>query len=709
MIKKLLFLLAIGFYSLGFSQQAYYNDVDLNLTGTTLKDALATKIINTHTKSLSYTPDVWNASKITDVNPANSSEVLLIYGYSATGSTSKTRGINDNGGSVGDWNREHVFANSLASPDLDATGNNGPPYADAHNLRPCDTQVNSTRSNKRFATGSGTNSGSVSDGWYPGDEWKGDVARIIMYMYLRYGDQCKPTFVGVGSNSSTPDDMIDLFLQWNAEDPVSDIEKTRNDYQGNSSNSYAQGNRNPFIDNPRLATRIWGGPQAEDIWGIYTSSDTEAPTVPTNIVLSNITTNSVDISWTASTDNVDVTSYDVFVDGNLNKNITTTSTTITNLNHNTTYSFTILAKDAADNKSAQSTAVNGTTLTDSEAPTVPTNITVSNQTDVSFKVTWSASTDNTATTSYNVYINSNKVGSSSTLEYTATGLTLSTTYSVQVSALDAANNESALSTAIDGTTTDGSTSSSNELFFSEYVEGGGNNKALEIANVTGNSIDLSSYSIKRQANGAGEWVSPLVLSGTLTSGEVFVVINGQADNQTLIDQADLVVPNTSPNFGAPVNFNGNDPVGLFKNDVLIDIIGAFDFGGGNFAKDVTLRRKNTISSPNTTFDETNEWDSFAKDTVDDIGKHETSTANVNEEILKSLSIYPNPIKNSKIFINNPLLLKIKSASLFSVIGKKVFETNNVNNSIIFNNIKPGIYLLNINSDIGTTVRKVIIK
>lgn len=708
MIKKLLSLLFLTVFTASFAQQSYYNDVDLNLTGISLKEALAVKIINTHTKSLDYTPDIWNACKITDVNPANSSEVLLIYGYTTSGSTSRTRGINDNGGSTGDWNREHVFANSLGNPSLNATGTNGPPYADAHNLRPSDTQVNSSRSNKRFATGSGTASGSVSNGWYPGDEWKGDVARIIMYMYLRYGDQCKPTFVGVGSNSSTPDDMIDLFLQWNADDPVSDIEKTRNDYQGNSSNAYAQGNRNPFIDNPRLATRIWGGPEAEDIWGIYTNTDTESPTVPTNVTLSNITTNSIDVSWTASTDNTGVTSYDVFVGGALNKNVTTTSTTITGLNHNTSYSITVLAKDAADNESAQSTAVNGTTLEDTEAPTVPTNIAVSNQTDVSFKVTWLASTDNTATTGYNVYLNGNKVGDSSTLEYTATGLTKSTTYSVQVSAFDAVNNESALSTTIDGTTTDGTTNSSNELFFSEYVEGGGNNKALEIANVTGNSIDLSSYSIKRQANGAGDWVSPLNLSGALASGEVYVIINGQADNQTLIDEADLVVPNTSPNFGAPVNFNGNDPVGLFKNDVLIDIIGTFDSGGANFAKDITLRRKSNIISPNTTFDEANEWDSFAKDTVDGIGKHDTATASINDENLKSLNIYPNPV-NDQIFLVNPLQLNIQKVTLFSVTGKKVFETSNVSSSINLAKIKSGIYLLKIKSDKGIATRKVIIQ
>ncbi|WP_086029052.1 endonuclease [Tenacibaculum holothuriorum] len=709
MIKKLpsIFFIILLFISSNIlSQQAYYNDVNLNLTGISLKDALATKITNTHTKFLTYTPDTWEASKATDVNPNNSSEVLLIYGWEngsdGTIVNDRTRGINNNGGGQGEWNREHVFARSLGNPNLGFEG----PGSDAHNLRPADATQNSNRSNSKFASGSG-NSNFVTGGWYPGDEWKGDVARMMMYMYLRYGDQCLPTAVGVGSTTDTPDNMIDLFLQWNAEDPVSDFEKQRNTYHGNTSNTYAQGNRNPFIDNPRLATRIWGGPLAEDIWGIYTNNDTEAPTTPSNVSLSNITTSSVDISWSASTDNTAVTSYDIFVDGALNKNVTTTSTTISNLNHNTTYSFTVLAKDAADNKSAQSSPVNGTTLEDTEKPTTPTNVFIGNQTDVSFKVSWTASTDNTAVTGYNIYLDGNKVGSSSSLEYTATGLTKSTTYSVQVSALDAANNESSLSNAVNGTTTDGSTNNASELFFSEYVEGGSNNKALEIANVTSAPVDLSIYSIKRQANGSGEWVSPLTLSGTLAAGDVYVVINGQASIQTLIDEADLVVPNVSPHFGAPINFNGNDPVGLFKNDVLIDIIGVFNGGSANFAKDVTLRRKSTVTSPNTTFDKDNEWDSFNKDTVDGIGKHETATASLNDEVLKSLSIYPNPVSD-KIYILNPLNINIKKATLFSIAGKKIFESKTTTNAIEFNKIKTGVYLLNIKSDKGSTTRKIII-
>lgn len=153
-----------------FSQiPAYYNDVNMNLTGVALKDALSVKIIGSHTSILTYTPDVWNALKQTDIDPTNNSKVVLIYGWNDTDSditNDRTRGKDNHGGGSGVWNREHVYSKSLANPNLGTTG----PGADAHNLRPCDAQRNSSRSNRKFAAGSG-NSGITAQGnWYPGDE-----------------------------------------------------------------------------------------------------------------------------------------------------------------------------------------------------------------------------------------------------------------------------------------------------------------------------------------------------------------------------------------------------------------------------------------------------------------------------------------------------------------------------------------------------------
>ncbi|MCF2874889.1 MULTISPECIES: endonuclease [unclassified Tenacibaculum] len=251
-----------GNFNIPSSLTSYYNDVNFNLTGSALKDALATKTISAHTNPVSsYTPGVWDVLKQSDLDPADNSKVLLIYGYDDSDGntvTDRTRSKDSNGGTAGsDWNREHVYAKSLGTPKFE---NNDVAGSDPHHLRASDVTMNSNRNNKKFADGSGT-AGDVSGNWYPGDEWKGDVARMMMYMYLRYGNQCLPKNVAVGNVNSSDSNMIDLLLQWNIDDPVSDFEKTRNNVIASK-----QGNRNPLIDNPYLATVIWGGGDAENTW-----------------------------------------------------------------------------------------------------------------------------------------------------------------------------------------------------------------------------------------------------------------------------------------------------------------------------------------------------------------------------------------------------------------------------------------------------------
>jgi endonuclease I len=339
-MKQFYILLLLFTNSIVFSQEAYYtnapNAIDFNLIGIPLKNALATKISN-NTTFLPYSSssfDTWDALKQTDVNPSNSSEVLLIYGWEngTDGSVTndRERGINMTGGNVGDWNREHVYPRSLATPSL-TTGSPGP-GTDFHNLRPSDVQWNGARGSLKFADGSG-NSGTVTGGWYPGDEWIGDVARMMMYMYLRYDGngssvaetQCLPGDVGVGSSTSTPDDMIDLFLQWNVDDPVSAVEMQRN-----SVSETRQGNRNPFIDNPALATVIWGGADAEDIWGNLLSTNTFA-TITYKMYPNPVKDNFV---YFTSSQDLDVIIYDVLGKQVLIENATPTKNyiNVSNLN-----------------------------------------------------------------------------------------------------------------------------------------------------------------------------------------------------------------------------------------------------------------------------------------------------------------------------------------------------------------------------------------
>ncbi|WAC03193.1 fibronectin type III domain-containing protein [Lacinutrix neustonica] len=138
------------------------------------------------------------------------------------------------------------------------------------------------------------------------------------------------------------------------------IEDNRNAYHADDTNTYGQGNRNPFIDNPYLATAIWGGTPAQNRWGSQPPPDTQAPTTPTNLVASNPTETTIDLAWTASTDNVGVVAYQIFIDGVFYtaSNATATTFTVTDLTPETTYTFTVLARDAATNNSPMSAESN---------------------------------------------------------------------------------------------------------------------------------------------------------------------------------------------------------------------------------------------------------------------------------------------------------------------------------------------------------------
>ena len=273
-MKKYLLLLLLSCSSIA-QIPTYYNTIDFTQTGNTLKTALSNLITATHTTKISYSPGVWNALQAADLNPNNASEVLLLYGFNDTDAIYKNDRIDLVGNicsgtcPTGSWNREHVYAKSLGTPVLVDGGSGASSDAgeDAHHIRAADVTFNADRGNRLYADGEG-DAGNVGIYWYPGDEWKGDVARMMMYMYLRYPTQCLATNVGSGATTYNVD-MPNIFLEWNEEDPVSQFEKTRNNVlQG------IQGNRNPFIDNPYLATIIWGGPQTPDSWNTLTCSTT---------------------------------------------------------------------------------------------------------------------------------------------------------------------------------------------------------------------------------------------------------------------------------------------------------------------------------------------------------------------------------------------------------------------------------------------------
>jgi chitinase len=185
-----------------------------------------------------------------------------------------------------------------------------------------------------------------------------------------------------------------------------------------------------------------------------TGGDTAAPSAPASLHVTGVTTTTVALAWTASTDNVGVTGYDVYRGSTKVGSASGTSYTDSGLTASTTYSYTVKAHDAAGNVSGASNAVSATTSanTDTTAPSAPGSLHSTGVTASSVSLAWNASTDNVGVTGYDVYRGSTKVGTVPGTSYTDTGLTASTTYSYTVKAHDAAGNVSAASNAVSVTT-----------------------------------------------------------------------------------------------------------------------------------------------------------------------------------------------------------------------------------------------------------------
>ncbi len=181
--------------------------------------------------------------------------------------------------------------------------------------------------------------------------------------------------------------------------------------------------------------------------------DTLPPSVPSLLKTTAITSTSISLAWTASTDNVGVTGYNVFRNGTQIGTSATASYSDTGLTVNAAYSYTVSAFDAAMNTSAQSVALAASTV-DTTAPSVPTLLKTTAIASTSISLAWTASTDNVAVTGYKVFRNGTQVGTSATASYTDTGLAVATMYSYTVSAYDAAMNNSAQSAAVVATTVD---------------------------------------------------------------------------------------------------------------------------------------------------------------------------------------------------------------------------------------------------------------
>lgn len=159
-----------------------------------------------------------------------------------------------------------------------------------------------------------------------------------------------------------------------------------------------------------------------------------------------------------------------------------------------------------------------------------------------------------------------------------------------------------------------------ELFFSEYIEGSSNNKALEIFNGSSSAIDLGDCEIARYQNGATTALAPIALTATtLPAGQTFVLCHTSFSQPASCDQ-----------LSGSVQHTGNDVVELVCGGMIKDVIGKVGedavWGTGMVTTmDATLRRKCTVSvgdtNPGDAFDPATQWDGFAVDTFGDLGQY----------------------------------------------------------------------------------------
>ncbi len=233
-----------------YYENSYYSSTQ-NLWGADLKAALH-NTIKGHTE-YDY-GDLWDILSDTDEDPNNTKNVLLLYtGWSYSKS--------NHGGNASQWNREHVWAKSHGD-----FGTNKPAGTDVHHIRPTDVSVNSKRGNLDFDNGGTlytdgdgpTECRYDDDSWEPRDEVKGDVARMMYYMVVRYeGDDTSYDLelVDFTPSTSSKEPLFgkqSTLYQWHQQDAVSDWERRRNDRIYDN----WQHNRNPFIDYPEFASRL---------------------------------------------------------------------------------------------------------------------------------------------------------------------------------------------------------------------------------------------------------------------------------------------------------------------------------------------------------------------------------------------------------------------------------------------------------------------
>lgn len=666
-MKKLTTLLLGFMFALTFSQAPanYYSGTD-GLTGASLKTRLF-QIISTGSIDNGY-DGLYNGYPTTDRDHfyENDNSVLDLYSENPTGTDpyNYQHGIKKCGNySVeGDcYNREHVVPQSFFNE-------RSPMRGDIHFVRPTDGKVNGMRSNYPFAmvtnpsftSKNGTKVGPSSSPGFGGsscepiDEFKGDIARMIFYFVTRYESQLGSFSTGnmLGSTLGLASWERDVLLTWSIQDPVSPSEIERN-----NAAFIFQKNRNPFIDRPEWVQQIWGTQVI----------DTQAPSTPTNLAVASTSTASANLTWTASTDNIAVSYYRIFVNGVFHSNSPSTSATVSGLMQGTTYSFYVIAVDAAGNASPQSNTVSGTTLVDNQPPTAATNLAITSIGTNNIAVQWSAATDNIGVAGYDIFVNGTLSGSTTSTNTNVANLDPVTAYTIYVVAKDAAGNLAPQSNSVTATTLalglncgdenfDSIPASSSTYFTYNWTSNGIswtsedsrtdqtiNGKALTIRNGF-----LTALSVP---NGIGDLTVTTQLKFAGSAGTLKILVNGTDTGKT--------VPYSSTATTTTVT-------------------------GINIAGSVEISLQNSSTTNRVAIDDM-KWTCY-------------TLAGTSENSLNrnALTIYPNPVKNGQLNVNGKNLSEITSAKIFDFTGKLVQTVSQPfknSSRITLQNLPKGMYIL----------------
>lgn len=669
-MKKFTTLLLGFMFSLALAQApaGYYNGTE-GLTGAALKTKLSAIITAGH-KDNGY-DGLYNGYPTTDSDHfyENDGTVLDMYSENPTGTDPYTyrHGIKKCGNySVeGDcYNREHIVPQSFFNQQ-------SPMRGDIHFVRPTDGKVNGMRSNypfgavnsPSFTSKNGTKVGPSSSPGYGGtvaepiDEFKGDIARMVFYFVTRYESRLSSFSTGNMLGGSPYPGLQawekDVLLAWSIQDPVSPTEIERN----NASHVF-QKNRNPFIDHPEWVQLIWGSQTV----------DTQAPSAPTNLAVLSTSTASANLSWTASTDNVGVSYYRIFVNGVFHSNSNATTATVSGLAQGTTYTFYVIAVDAANNASPQSNTATGTTLTDTQAPTAPLNLSVTSVGTNNIAVQWTAATDNVGVTSYDIYVNGELMGSTSSTSTNIANLNPLTAYSIYIVAKDAAGNVSPQSNTVTATTTALSANCGDESF--ETIP-----------------PSTSNYSTYNWISNGVSWTSEDSRTDQTINGRAITIRNGFVTA--------LSVPNGIGEFKVTTQLKFSGSAGTLKI-----FVNGTDTGKtvpySSTATTTTVTGINVAGTVEITLQQNGA--ATNRVAIDDMSWTCYTLAGVNESAVgkNALSIYPNPVKNGELNVIGKNLSEVKIAQIFDFTGKLVqtiAQPFKNSGKITLKNLPKGVYIL----------------